>query len=199
MAPPRLPDMMEDWSQKDVCSWLQYIGYGQYVRNFRDEEVDGEVLMELGNEALAQLGIPTLGRRIGLLRRVAQYSRRPLLGLHHAAAYSMTSLPLTSHYSSMSTMDLTNSMPGRMGSLSEEDGSLRHMSGLEDRESITLHIPSFTTTTTSSSSSSSNATSLYPPSQGVSRSPSPRRRTLGGVPALSSGPKDTSGQRSMLM
>lgn len=192
MAPPRLPDMMEDWTQEDVSIWLRHIGYGQYARNFQEEEVDGGVLMELGNESLIHLGIPTLGRRIGLLRRVAQHSRRPLLGLHHPAAYSLTSLPLTTHYPSMSTMDLTNSI-SPMGPLVEDRG-MGHTDS-EDRAGTTLPIPSFTT---SSSSSSNTTASVYPPSHDVSRSPTPRRRTLGGVP-LGPCPKETSGQRSMLL
>lgn len=41
MAPPR------DWSVKDVCSWLESLGLGQYRRTFVHHAIDGSLLLDL--------------------------------------------------------------------------------------------------------------------------------------------------------
>jgi hypothetical protein len=45
----------------DVAAWLQGLGLERYVPNFRENDVDGEVLLRLTAEDLRELGLPRLG------------------------------------------------------------------------------------------------------------------------------------------
>ena len=55
----------------DVRSWLRSLGLGQYEAAFRDNAVDAEVLPELSDSDLAQLGV-LLGHRKRLLKAIAE-------------------------------------------------------------------------------------------------------------------------------
>ena len=55
----------------DVGSWLRSLGLGQYEAAFRDNAVDAEVLFELSDSDLAQLGV-LLGHRKRLLKAIAE-------------------------------------------------------------------------------------------------------------------------------
>src|SRR5579859_1708134 len=55
----------------DVSGWLAEIGLGQYAQLFSDNEVDGEVLVDLTEEDLDGLGI-VLGHRKKILKAIDQ-------------------------------------------------------------------------------------------------------------------------------
>src|SRR4029077_4299674 len=55
----------------DVGSWLRSLGLSQYEAAFRDNAVDAEVLFELSDSDLAQLGV-LLGHRKRLLKAIAE-------------------------------------------------------------------------------------------------------------------------------
>jgi class 3 adenylate cyclase len=59
----------------DVAAWLRDLGLEQYAGTFRDNAIDGDVLPELTEEHLRELGLP-LGHRLKLLRAIAVL-RRP--------------------------------------------------------------------------------------------------------------------------
>ena len=54
----------------DIDSWLGGIGLEQYAQTFRDNAIDADVLRDLTDEHLRELGLP-LGARLKLLRAVA--------------------------------------------------------------------------------------------------------------------------------
>ena len=54
----------------DIDGWLRGIGLEQYAQTFRDNAIDADVLRDLTNEHLRELGLP-LGARLKLLRAVA--------------------------------------------------------------------------------------------------------------------------------
>jgi class 3 adenylate cyclase/predicted ATPase len=54
----------------DVGAWLRALGLGQYETTFRDSEIDAEVLPDLTEGDLNQLGVP-LGHRKRLLKAIA--------------------------------------------------------------------------------------------------------------------------------
>jgi class 3 adenylate cyclase/predicted ATPase len=57
----------------DIDGWLRGIGLEQYAQTFRDNAIDVEVLCDLTDEHLRELGLP-LGARLKLLRAVAALS-----------------------------------------------------------------------------------------------------------------------------
>jgi len=54
----------------DIDGWLRGIGLGQYAQAFRDNAIDADVLRDLTDDHLRQLGLP-LGARLKLMRAVA--------------------------------------------------------------------------------------------------------------------------------
>jgi hypothetical protein len=54
----------------DIGGWLRGLGLGQYEAMFRESEIDAEVLTELTESDLSQLGVP-LGHRKRLLKAIA--------------------------------------------------------------------------------------------------------------------------------
>src|SRR5271170_6735845 len=54
----------------DVGAWLRGLGLGQYEATFRESEIDAEVLPDLTEGDLSQLGVP-LGHRKRLLKAIA--------------------------------------------------------------------------------------------------------------------------------
>ena len=54
----------------DVGTWLRGLGLGQYETTFRESEIDAEVLPDLTEGDLSQLGVP-LGHRKRLLKAIA--------------------------------------------------------------------------------------------------------------------------------
>ncbi len=57
----------------DIDGWLRGIGLEQYTQTFRDSAIDADVLCDLTDEHLRELGLP-LGARLKLLRAVAALS-----------------------------------------------------------------------------------------------------------------------------
>jgi class 3 adenylate cyclase len=54
----------------DIDGWLRRIGLEQYAQTFRDNAIDADVLRDLTDDHLRELGLP-LGARLKLLRAVA--------------------------------------------------------------------------------------------------------------------------------
>jgi hypothetical protein len=54
----------------DIDGWLRRIGLEQYTRTFRDNAIDDDVLRDLTDDHLRELGLP-LGARLKLLKAVA--------------------------------------------------------------------------------------------------------------------------------
>jgi class 3 adenylate cyclase len=57
----------------DIDGWLRGIGLEQYAQTFHDNAIDADVLRDLTDEHLRELGLP-LGARLKLLRAVAALS-----------------------------------------------------------------------------------------------------------------------------
>lgn len=84
--PPSTPPMR--WSVEEVGLWLQSVGLGEYTKSFADEEVTGDALLAFDDEALADLGIVSIGdrlrykrggsRRVKALQPLVPHPTRPL-------------------------------------------------------------------------------------------------------------------------
>jgi len=55
----------------DVAEWLRGLGLEQYAPAFRDNDIDGEILLRLSAEDLRELGIASIGHRRRLLDAIA--------------------------------------------------------------------------------------------------------------------------------
>ncbi|HJU20688.1 MAG TPA: AAA family ATPase [Stellaceae bacterium] len=55
----------------DISEWLRGLGLGQYEPAFRDNDIDGELLLSLTAEDLRDLGVASIGHRRRLLNAIA--------------------------------------------------------------------------------------------------------------------------------
>ncbi|XP_076792333.1 NAD(+) hydrolase SARM1 isoform X2 [Arvicanthis niloticus] len=51
-VPRRILPCVASWKEAEVQTWLQQIGFSQYCENFRDQQVDGDLLLRLTDEEL---------------------------------------------------------------------------------------------------------------------------------------------------
>ena len=58
----------------DVGDWLRSLGLSQYEAAFRDNGIDGDVLVDLSDADLEKLGVLPLGHRKRLLKAIAGLS-----------------------------------------------------------------------------------------------------------------------------
>ncbi|MGY3507019.1 MULTISPECIES: adenylate/guanylate cyclase domain-containing protein [unclassified Bradyrhizobium] len=70
-----------------VAEWLSKLGFGQYARGFAENDIDFDVLPQLTDADLKELGVGSLGHRKRLLAAIAEQataypaSNQPTLGL----------------------------------------------------------------------------------------------------------------------
>jgi class 3 adenylate cyclase len=55
----------------DIRQWLEDLGLGQYVETFEHNEMDIDLVRDLGDEALEKLGVSAMGHRVKILRAIA--------------------------------------------------------------------------------------------------------------------------------
>ncbi|KAJ2611310.1 ATP binding [Coemansia sp. RSA 1365] len=63
------------WSEERVCQWVREQGFGKYEEAFRENQVNGEALVELNYNLLKELSVRTVGERVRLnlaIRRLRQ-------------------------------------------------------------------------------------------------------------------------------
>ena len=58
----------------DVGTWLASLGLDQYAALFREHEIEADVLAELTDQHLSDLGVP-LGHRLRMLRAIGELVR----------------------------------------------------------------------------------------------------------------------------
>jgi class 3 adenylate cyclase len=56
---------------EQIADWLETLGLGQYAQRFAENDIDIEVLSELTDEDLKELGV-SLGHRRKMLRAIAE-------------------------------------------------------------------------------------------------------------------------------
>lgn len=60
----------------DIAAWLDSLGLGQYEQAFRDNEIDGDVLLELTGSDLSEMGVSAVGHRRRLLSSIEKLKDR---------------------------------------------------------------------------------------------------------------------------
>ena len=58
----------------DIAAWLRGVGFERYEADFRDNEIDWEVLPKLTADDLKDIGVTAVGHRRKLLEAIAQLS-----------------------------------------------------------------------------------------------------------------------------
>ncbi|KDR80576.1 hypothetical protein GALMADRAFT_1092083 [Galerina marginata CBS 339.88] len=59
-----------DWDETDVHHWLSNLGFPQYEREIRENNIQGDTLCLLDSDGLKSLGIVTVGQRLSILKSI---------------------------------------------------------------------------------------------------------------------------------
>ncbi|KAI9352062.1 hypothetical protein BDR26DRAFT_850283 [Obelidium mucronatum] len=65
---------MESWSSIEVAAFIRSLGLGPYEDAFKENDIVGELLVQADHAMLKQLGVESIGHRIGILNAI--YSKR---------------------------------------------------------------------------------------------------------------------------
>ncbi|CEP15739.1 hypothetical protein [Parasitella parasitica] len=60
------------WDENRVTKWMSGIGYSSYEKQFKEQGITGDVLVNLDHESLRDLSILTVGQRMDLLKNIYQ-------------------------------------------------------------------------------------------------------------------------------
>ena len=92
-VPHKLSQQVPLWSVEDVQEWVKQIGFGQFVKQFEESQVDGDLLLKLHEKNLRDdIGISNgillkrFERELQNLKRMADYSSKDTAKLHHFLA-----------------------------------------------------------------------------------------------------------------
>ncbi|CAO1617916.1 unnamed protein product [Sympodiomycopsis kandeliae] len=58
---------VNDWEDAQVSSWLSSLQLGSLSASFKEQGITGDVLVQLDNDALKELGVDSVGHRLALL------------------------------------------------------------------------------------------------------------------------------------
>ena len=97
-ADPMAPGAL-GWGPGQVCEWLAAQGLQKHSSDFRDQHIDGPVLLELTRDDLKHLGVDTLGDRAQLIQKLSAVKKQTYAGLvvgGDAAATPAASVPALS-------------------------------------------------------------------------------------------------------
>ncbi|KAG2220772.1 hypothetical protein INT45_012265 [Circinella minor] len=60
----------EEWNTAQVASWLESVGLGSVTQNFIEQEITGDILLELTMDSLKELGITIYGKRFKIIQAI---------------------------------------------------------------------------------------------------------------------------------
>ncbi|KAI8147658.1 hypothetical protein BJV82DRAFT_664884 [Fennellomyces sp. T-0311] len=82
LGSPALRDTSPDeWTIDQVASWLDALGFKDAIDTFREQEITGDILLELTQQSLKELGIGTFGKRFKIhnaIQALRQEMLRPI-------------------------------------------------------------------------------------------------------------------------
>ncbi|CAG8763207.1 9806_t:CDS:2, partial [Racocetra persica] len=71
-------DHPSTWDVRQVCRWLDEVGFGSEINNFIDNDITGDVLLELHLSTLKELNVISFGKRVHIMNAInalkAKYS-----------------------------------------------------------------------------------------------------------------------------
>ncbi|KAI9136133.1 hypothetical protein BKA69DRAFT_1042806 [Paraphysoderma sedebokerense] len=118
----------ETWTVEEVADWLSTVNFGNYSKSFEENEISGDVLLDLSLSTLKELDISALGKRIQIMNAIMNLKEEyGILPPSDDGRISGRSSAHSSHYSTSSYPRSTISNPdtssysGRRPSVGDAD------------------------------------------------------------------------------
>ena len=82
------PDFLRTWSDSHVSAWLSNIKCGHHALTFRTSDIRGDVILELDQITLKEIGIASVGDRLRILNAVKTLRQRCSNRVERTSTYS---------------------------------------------------------------------------------------------------------------
>ncbi|TBU35895.1 Pkinase-domain-containing protein [Dichomitus squalens] len=122
------PEFLRSWTDAHVAHWLSDIKCGHHAATFRANDIRGDVLLELDQMTLKEMGMTSIGDRLRIVNAVKQLRAKCTAS---AALSSLTNRPSKADHSR------TSSVSSDHGGSSRANGARR----LESGRPAPLHLP----------------------------------------------------------
>ncbi|KAI9322392.1 hypothetical protein BX666DRAFT_609843 [Dichotomocladium elegans] len=84
----------ETWTTEQVANWLKLLGHGALSPIFIEQEITGDILLDLSMDAMKELGISTYGKRHKIMHAIAELKNSSANGLTSAKRHYRASRAL---------------------------------------------------------------------------------------------------------
>jgi hypothetical protein len=71
-------------------NWLEEIGLGQYADAFEANDIDTDLLTEIDDQLLKEIGVSSAGHRLRLRKAIAKLAPAPIAAANAAGAIAAT-------------------------------------------------------------------------------------------------------------
>ncbi|KAI9027217.1 hypothetical protein CLU79DRAFT_740869 [Phycomyces nitens] len=76
-------EKLEDWDVEQVANWLIVVGLGMVADLFIEQEITGDILLDLTIDSLKELGITTYGKRYKVMNAINKLKNKQPVGDFH--------------------------------------------------------------------------------------------------------------------
>lgn len=97
---------ISSWSVNTVCSWLTEIGMDDYIPLFHKEKIDGDILLELTDEYLQDIGVKIGFHRMKFLKKLSNITSTPVM--ENTISTTVTEIPVCPASTSSSVNSMEN-------------------------------------------------------------------------------------------
>ncbi|KAI9099831.1 hypothetical protein DFS34DRAFT_509727 [Phlyctochytrium arcticum] len=73
--PPTPASGIREWSESQVANWLSELGFERFAKDFIENSVNGDVLLELNYDTLKEIGVVSVGDRARILQAIKKQAR----------------------------------------------------------------------------------------------------------------------------
>ncbi|CAG8708874.1 24135_t:CDS:10 [Dentiscutata erythropus] len=78
--PIQTKDHPSTWDVRQVCRWLDEVGFGSEINNFIDNDITGDVLLELHLSTLKELNVVSFGKRVHIMNAINALKAKHSIG-----------------------------------------------------------------------------------------------------------------------
>ena len=73
LSDDKLRKIASELTSEDIADYLHYLKFGEYIEQFKENEVDGDIMFDIDDETLKALGVDTVKDRIKIKIKFKQW------------------------------------------------------------------------------------------------------------------------------
>lgn len=105
-------EYVKGWNDDEIATWLVEVNAGQYITIFKSNDIRGNVLLDVDQQALKEMGMRSVGDRIKLIVAIKALRQRCITAARMERQSIMSSAPSPSSYGASPSLSATSSNGG---------------------------------------------------------------------------------------